>query len=181
MILLSYILLGHPDWEGAEIKLFAVFPEEEIEEEKEKMLSLVRSGRLPISAKNIELIVRRPGSKIRTLIEERSRDADLTMIGFVGEEVRKRKTEAFECAGLGNVLFVSSTHEIELYDEEEDHEAAERESTAGEQEASGSEEAPAPGRTSPEEAEEDEDAIKVTDSDTSNEDSSDGGTSSPRE
>jgi amino acid transporter len=123
MILLSYILLGHPEWEGAEIKLFAVFPEEEIEEEKERMLSLVRSGRLPISAKNIELIVRRPGIKLQALIQERSRDADLTMLGFVGEQVRRSKTEAFTCVeGLGNVLFVSSTHQIELYDEAEDHE-----------------------------------------------------------
>lgn len=179
MILLSYILLGHPDWDGAEIKLFAVFPEEEIEEEKEKMLSLVRSGRLPISAKNIELIIRRPGIKLQSLIQERSQDADLTMVGFVGEEVRRRKTEAFASAGLGNVLFVSSTHEIELYDGEEDHEAAERESAAEEQDSSRSRAAPAEVETSPDETEEVEDAIKVTDSGTSAEDGSDGEKSSP--
>jgi hypothetical protein len=125
MILLGYILLGHPDWDGAEIKLFAVFPEEEIEEEKERMLALVRSGRLPISAKNIELIVRRPSIKLETLIHERSRDADLTMLGFVGEEVRKRKSDAFTSfEGLGNTLFVNAAHELELFDEEEDQEAS---------------------------------------------------------
>ena len=178
MILLGYILLGHPDWDGAEIKLFAVFPEEKIEEEKEELLSLVRSGRLPISAKNIELIIRRPGVSLESLIGERSRDADLTMVGFVGEEVHRRKAEAF-CGteGLGNVLFVSSTHEIELYDEEEDQDAAERESATEEKDDSASQAAPAEDRVPPHDAEGDEDDIKVTDSSTNSGDASDGETS----
>ncbi len=165
MILLGYILLGHPDWRDAEIKLFAVFPEEEIEQEKERMLSLVRSGRLPISAKNIELIVRRTGIKLDGLIQERSRDADLTMLGFVGEEVRRLRAEAFTgTEGLGDVLFVSSRHEIELYDEEEDQEAAERESEAGTEGTSRAEEAQTKEQTGIDDAERDADEIKVTDS-----------------
>lgn len=166
MILLSYILLGHPDWDGAEIKLFAVFPEEEIEEEKERMLSLVRSGRLPISAKNIELIVRRPTIKLESLIQERSRDADLTMLGFIGEEVRRRKTDAFTAAeGLGNILFVSSTHEIELYDEDEDQEVSLIESEAL-TEAKEAVEPEEPQSAHPEaaEVEHDEEGIRITDS-----------------
>ena len=166
MILLGYILLGHPDWSDAKIKLFAVFPEEEIEKEKEKLLSLVRSGRLPISAKNIELIVRRPGIGLQALIEERSRDADLTMMGFVGEEVRKRGTEAFSgTEALGNVLFVSSTHEIELYDEEEDQEAAELESGTAEEEVVTHPEAERKKEaTVVDDVEQKADEIKVTDS-----------------
>src|SRR5690606_36732534 len=31
MILLAYILLGHPDWHGAEITIFAVYPRREVE------------------------------------------------------------------------------------------------------------------------------------------------------
>ena len=35
MILLGYIVLGHPEWKRGEIKLFASFPEEDLEEERE--------------------------------------------------------------------------------------------------------------------------------------------------
>ena len=165
MILLGYILLGHPDWDDAQIKLFAVFPEEEIEREKEVMLSLVRSGRLPISTKNIELIIRRPNINVQSLIQERSRDADLTMVGFVGEEVRQRKIEAFTgTEGLGNVLFVSSTHEIELYDEEEDQEAAERESENETETTPGAETTETAEIAEPDAVEADTNGIKVTDS-----------------
>jgi hypothetical protein len=163
MILLGYILLGHPDWDDAQIKLFAVFPEEEIEREKEEMLSLVRSGRLPISAKNIELIIRRPHVNVQSLIQERSRDADLTMLGFVGEEVRRRKNEAFTgTEGLGNVLFVSSTREIELYDEAEDQEAAERE--AGTEDSPSAEAAEIVETATTDVVEADGNGIRVTDS-----------------
>ena len=31
MILLGFIILGHPDWSKAEIRLFAVFPEQDLE------------------------------------------------------------------------------------------------------------------------------------------------------
>ena len=180
MILLGYILLGHPDWKDAEIKLFAVFPEEEIEMEKERMLSLVRSGRLPIAAKNIELIIRRPGVAVESLIQERSRDADLTMLGFVGEDVRHRKADAFGgTEGLGNVLFVSSTHEIELYDEKEDQEAAERESEDVKAEVPSSE-AESPGEALAEGPERDEKAIKVTDSLPEDEPPEEGGANTPK-
>ena len=177
MILLGYIILGHPDWDDAEIKLFAVFPEEKIEEEKEELLSLVRSGRLPISAKNVELIVRRPGVALESLIRERSRDADLTMVGFVGEEVHRRKAEAFTATeGLGNVLFVSSTREIELYDEEEAQEAAERKSGTEERDEPAPEAPPAEDEQPSAEVPKDEDAIKVTDSANASESGSDEGT-----
>ncbi len=179
MILLGYILLGHPDWDEAQIKLFAVYPEEKIEEEKEELLSLVRSGRLAIAAKNIELIIRRPGVGLESLIEERSRDADLTMLGFVGEEVQQRKADAFSgTKGLGNVMFVSSTHEIELFDEKEDQEAAQRESRTDERAESSSEAPVAEDEAPPSEAHGDEGAIKVTDSATTSENGSDGGTNS---
>ena len=140
-----------------------MFPEEKIEEEREELLSLVRSGRLSISAKNIELIIRRPGIALETLIRERSQDADLTMVGFVGEDVRKRKTEAFgETKGLGNVLLVSCTHEIELYDEQEDQEAAERETEQASDSAV--EQSEPPDEAVEAKASEPDDEIKVTDS-----------------
>jgi amino acid transporter len=118
MILLAYIILGHPDWSGGVIKLFASFPEDELDEQRGELLELVQSGRLPLSAQNIHLIGQSAGASKRETINQRSRDADLTIVGFVGEALRHRKTELFKgYDGVGNVLFVNTTQEIELIDE----------------------------------------------------------------
>ena len=37
MILLGYIILGHPDWKKAEIKIFSLYDEEDFEEEKKNL------------------------------------------------------------------------------------------------------------------------------------------------
>jgi hypothetical protein len=120
MILLAYIVLGHPDWESGVIKLFAVFPEEEVEEQREQLLGLVKSGRIPISPHNIEFVHQKPGIDRKGLILERSRDADLTIIGFVGRAVRHQKGDLFlGYEGIGNILFVNTNKEIELAEEDE--------------------------------------------------------------
>ena len=59
MILLAYILLGHPDWKKAIINIHAIFPENSIDEERERLFFLIQAGRLPISPKNIEFITHR--------------------------------------------------------------------------------------------------------------------------
>ena len=59
MILLGYILLGHPDWKKAEIKIYSIIKEgEEGEEENNSsnLTKLVNEGRLPISPHNIIMI-----------------------------------------------------------------------------------------------------------------------------
>ena len=53
MILLGYILLGHPEWEKGEIKIFSVYNGNNPEENKEKLQKLINEGRLPISPSNI--------------------------------------------------------------------------------------------------------------------------------
>jgi amino acid transporter len=125
MILLGYIILGHPEWKGGEIKLFAIFPEEELEERRKGLLSLASSGRLPISAKNIDLIPQKQGVRKRVIINEKSKDADLTVVGFLGEMLRHEKLSLFEGYDeVGNVLWVNTTKEIELVkDSDEDLEA----------------------------------------------------------
>ncbi len=166
MILLGYVILGHPDWKNGQMKLFAIFPEDEIKEQKEKMLSLIRSGRLPISAKNVELIIRKPGVKRRSIIQERSKDADLTVIGFVGQQIRHEKAEFFKgYEGVNNVLFVNSTQEIELYDAEEDQEASQQEAAVEEKKKEKLRKKQGEGTDEPEESENPEETIKVTEAD----------------
>jgi amino acid transporter len=115
MILLAYIVLGHPDWKGATIKLFAIFPHDQQEQARANLQRLVVSGRLPISAKNVEVIVRQEDVSRRAIISAHSREADLTFIGFNDAELRKNGTDTFAGYGeLGNILFVSAAVEKQI-------------------------------------------------------------------
>ena len=115
MILLAYVLLGHPDWKRSEIKIFAIAPQDEVREERRQLLSLIREGRLPIAPSNIKFIARRPEMSDRQIIAERSRDADLTILGFNNESVRRLGGEVFlDYDALGNVLFVNAVREKEI-------------------------------------------------------------------
>jgi hypothetical protein len=120
MILLSYILLGHPDWKGAVIKIFSVQPEKELEEAKDNLHQLIKTGRLPVSAQNIELIPQDGGTDRRSTLAERSSEADLVIVGFRGEALRRQKMELFSgYDGVGNVLFVNTRKEIGLLREDD--------------------------------------------------------------
>lgn len=133
MIVLAYILLGHPDWKGASIKIFSVLPSESLHEEEKDLRRLIRSGRLPISEHNVEVIPQVKDVDRRDLVRDRSKDADLIIVGFRAEAVKRRKQETFTgYEGVGNVLFVNTKKDIALAgdkagppSEEEDADAAE--------------------------------------------------------
>ena len=109
MILLGYIIIGHPDWKRAHIKIFAIFPEENIEEERERLSVLIEAGQLPISPKNIEIIPRKEASDPKSIINDKSRDADLTIIGIRDELLRHEGTGLFQgYEKIGNTLFVNA-------------------------------------------------------------------------
>ncbi len=115
MILLAYIMLGHPDWKKGYIKIFSIYKENELKERREKLMSLIKSGRLPISPGNIQLIPSDDQRSTKTLISEKSVDADLTIVGFRHELVKAKGIEVFTgYADIGNILFVSSQKEKEI-------------------------------------------------------------------
>ena len=110
MILMAYIIMGHPEWRGAQINIFAIFPEEDINREREKLLELARQGRLPISANNIEVIEKKEEFSNKDIINSKSRYADLTVIGFRSEAIKQLEGEVF--AGyneIGNTLFLNAS------------------------------------------------------------------------
>lgn len=112
MILLAYIIQGHPDWKKGTIKIFAIFPKEELEKRREEILLLIKSGRLPISSNNIELIKAENTDK-KQVIMENSMDADLTILGFNQENIKKDGQDFFTgFDDLGNILFVNSSEKI---------------------------------------------------------------------
>jgi len=109
MILLAYIILGHRDWRKGYIKIFAVIQEASADEEKNRLLNLVETGQLPISSKNIEFILRKEAGDIRAIINEKSIDADLTLIGFNDELLKHQGAKVFEgFDNIGNTVFVNA-------------------------------------------------------------------------
>jgi len=115
MIYMAYILLGHPDWKNGIIKLFAIYPESEITAQRIKLLEMIKSGRLPISANNIEIIPLESDSNPKDVINRKSRDADLTIVGFRQEILKHDEKEMFRgLDGIGNVLFVNAQKEKDI-------------------------------------------------------------------
>lgn len=113
MILLSYILLGHRDWAGAEVKLFAAYPRKEVRERAEEIHDMISEGRLLISEKNVLVIPTDDQIDFERLVEARSSSADLVIVGFTDVGLNKRGRGQFErFPELRDVLFVSAEETI---------------------------------------------------------------------
>jgi hypothetical protein len=113
MILLAYILLGHPDWHDAEIRIFAAYPKEEVEERRTRLLDMIVSGRLPISPKNLRVIPTDAKVDFHRLVESRSGAADLVVLGLTPDRLREKGTELLvRHPALTDVLFVSAQQRI---------------------------------------------------------------------
>jgi len=111
MILLGYIILGHPEWKNAQIKVFTIYPKNKFEEYKNQMFEYIEDGRLPISPKNMKMVPYDEDVNYKETINKRSSNSDLTILGFRDELVKKHKLDIFEGYNtLGNILFVNSIH-----------------------------------------------------------------------
>lgn len=109
MILLSYIIIGHPSWESAEIKIFSVCKIGQRNEEERKLKELILHGRLPIVEKNIVVIELEDNTNFKSLVNEHSFDAGLTIIGFKEEKLKHEGMEFFEGYNrIGDILFVDA-------------------------------------------------------------------------
>jgi len=109
MILLSFIILGHPDWKKGKIKIFDICKEDKADEVRKELNDLVSTGRLPITSQNIEIVIQKENLAAKTIINEYSSDAGLTIIGFRSELLTHEESAMF--AGydnIGNILFVNS-------------------------------------------------------------------------
>ena len=110
MILLSYIILGHPDWKKGEIKIYAAFPVDKLKEEQDQLIQLASTGRLPISTNNIYVLPLDVNKSRTDLINEYSAEADLTLLGFHESVVKSdNRIKLFQGYDkLGNILFVNT-------------------------------------------------------------------------
>jgi len=109
MILLSFIILGHPDWRKSNIRIFHICKKEDVESTRLRMGELIQSGRLPITFKNIEIVVQEENVSSKKIINSYSSGAALTILGFREETINHNKESMFTGYDeLGNILFVNS-------------------------------------------------------------------------
>ena len=115
MILLAYILLGHRDWKGGEISVFAAYPHGQVAERTAELDAMIDEGRLHLSRKNVQVIPTDDRVDYGRLVQNRSADADLVILGFTEARRREKGAELFaKHAGLRDVMFVSAARQIEI-------------------------------------------------------------------
>ena len=115
MILLSYIISSHPDWRKGGIKIFDICKEEELEQTRENLVELVKTGRIPITEKNIQIIKKDDNVSSKVLISEHSSDAGLTIIGFRAEHIKHFGADLFMGYDIvGDMVFVNSHRQKEI-------------------------------------------------------------------
>ncbi|WP_430811513.1 MULTISPECIES: amino acid permease [unclassified Carboxylicivirga] len=114
MILLAYIISGHPEWRNATIRIFATFPENQIEKQRKRLLELIQEGRLPISPANVVFLPMSGTQTTHEIIMKHSADADLAIVGFKPERVKENPDLLIEYGDMGNVLFVNTSHKKDI-------------------------------------------------------------------
>ncbi|MCZ4693192.1 amino acid permease [Ancylomarina euxinus] len=115
MILLSFIIAGHPDWKKADIKIFNICKAEQAQEVRESLDEMIASGRLPIISTNVEVLIAQEDVSPKDLINERSEHAGLTLIGFRGDIIKHEGAEMFKgYESLGHILFVNANTKKEI-------------------------------------------------------------------
>lgn len=115
MILLGFIILGHPEWKNGVIKIYALYDSRDLERKRLELMELIKSGRIPISPSNLMLVSMEETDSKDQIISETSIDADLIIVGFRYERIRTEGSNIFSgYENLSNTLFVSSNPEKEL-------------------------------------------------------------------
>lgn len=116
MILMSYIIIGHPDWSNSQIKIFNVSDKENTAEVYKKMDELVITGRLPVTNRNIKILQRDENVSFKKMVNEKSRNASLLLVGLNEQQLKNEKDEVFnEYENVGDILFVLSNNVKEIY------------------------------------------------------------------
>jgi solute carrier family 12 sodium/potassium/chloride transporter 2 len=115
MILLCYILVGHPSWHRAEIRIFAAVPEAEAAEETARLEEMVATGRIPVSARNLVILPTDAEASFTELVQDHSARSDLVVLGFTTDRLRDKGAELLQRhPGLGDVLFVCGRRPLRI-------------------------------------------------------------------
>ena len=113
MIMLAYILIGHPEWRNSEVKLYATFTPEEQAKKKRRLYQLVSQGRILISSKNVQVMNMDPVHSFDEFVVEHSENADLVITGFSLDKMQKDGGEFMRgFKGVKDILFVRAGQDI---------------------------------------------------------------------
>jgi len=115
MILLSFIIQGHPAWKKSNISIFQLCKPGTTIQTRRDLESLISTGRLPITTKNIEIIEEDQNRNYIEIVDEKSDQAALTILGFTGESLKIGGKNVFEQHKKeGHILFVSAAERKEI-------------------------------------------------------------------
>ncbi|MCG9130581.1 amino acid permease [Candidatus Poribacteria bacterium] len=116
MLLLAYIIVGHPDWRRAEIRLFVCSDSRDVEREADRLSTLMQEGRLPISMQNVTSVSYNSKEALEEEVTLRSDQADLAIVGLTAEDLGSdelaQKLQSYK--GANEVLFVHSIETISI-------------------------------------------------------------------
>ncbi len=125
MILLSFIIIGHPEWQGCSIRVFDLV-EEGSGDNSSRLDELIISGRLPISPTNVQKVFKGNNETIAEKVASVSCDADLLVLGLSLKKMRKdggKYMMSFPCAQdilfvrAGQTILIDSDAEVEDFTE----------------------------------------------------------------
>ncbi|MBK7644403.1 MAG: amino acid permease [Planctomycetes bacterium] len=113
MMLLVYILVGHADWEDAEISVFAAFPDTDVDAQQRQFVERIEAGRIPVSRKNVRFHTVKSGEDFRALVSVHSAKADLIVMGLTFERLREKGVDLLtRHREAGEVLFVLASESV---------------------------------------------------------------------
>jgi amino acid transporter len=121
MILLSYILMGHPEWKGCIIELFAAFEASDMDRHVAQLNRLIDDGRIPIAKKNLQKIPwDKDKSSYEAMVTQHSEAADIVIMGFSLTKLKKEKGDFFKKFGnVKDILFVRAGQKILITEDSE--------------------------------------------------------------
>jgi phage terminase large subunit-like protein len=97
---------AHPDWKNAKIKFFSLAQNGRQELERKNLTDLTKKGILTLSAHSIEIIKEEENHDSLSIINEHSKDAGLTIIGFDEDGLKFDKNIINRLNISGDLLFV---------------------------------------------------------------------------
>lgn len=116
MLLFAYIIVGHPDWRRAQIRLFACSTSTDAEREADDFSRILVEGRLPISKQNITPIRCDVGEELERQVTRQSASADLVIAGVSPKDLEPESapTTLMRFASANDVLFVRAVEHISI-------------------------------------------------------------------
>ena len=116
MLLLAYIIVGHPEWKRASIRLFACSETRNAEHEADRLSTLMTEGRLPIPRQNVTSVSYSSTDDLAREVAHHSSEADLVIAGLTAKNLNfeglAQALHPYETAN--DILFVHATEQIAI-------------------------------------------------------------------